>query len=171
MKTSALIQSLARWISEIATWMMWRCFKAEGKPSLLLTGLPWTLLLGSFSPQLSPSPSSPRVFSRPSLSLSLSIWHPEMNRCCHRDSCSLSAFKQTVSTGITFTGDLPVWGEVISRSLLCPVRCGWTRPVIQLRNMTSHMCRPHAIETDSSCSIAHSNPALHWIIAFISFYW
>lgn len=115
MKTSALIQSLSRWISEIATRMICRCFKAKGKSSLLLksTNLPFTLYC-TFSHHLSSSTSFIPVSLSLPHSLFLSIWHPEMNRCCHGDSCSLSAFKPTVSKRITFTGNLPVCGEVMS---------------------------------------------------------
>lgn len=123
MKTSVLIQSLARWISEIATTMIWRCFK--GKSSLLLKTPISHLLFTELSLIISLSLTHTiSFFISPSFALFSSLWHPEMNRCCHRDSCSLSAFKQTVGKRITSTGNLPVWGEVISHSLLCPVRVG-----------------------------------------------
>lgn len=152
--------------------MIWRCFKAQGKSSLLpehththtrrspissFTGLSLPIRLLSVSFYLSLIPSF----------FSLS-WHPEMNRCCHRDSCSLSAFKQTVSKGITFTGNLPVWGEVIGIILLCPVRTGaGARPVTQVRNMTLCMWRPHASSPSQRSRLHIQNQTLLWITELI----
>lgn len=140
MKTSVLIQSLARWISEIATPMIWICFKAKGKSSQLSehTNLPFTLYWASSNISLLVRLLSLRFFIPPR-SPFFSVWHPEMNRCCHWESCSLSAFKQTVSKRITFTGNLPVWGEVISVSLLCPAHTG--RPTLWLMlGIWPHTC-------------------------------
>lgn len=160
MKTSALIQSLSRWISEIATRMIWRCFKAKGKSSLLLksTNLPFTLYC-TFSHHLSSSSSFIPVSLSLPHSLFLSIWHPEMNRCCHWDSCSLSAFKQTVSKRITFTGNLPVWGEVISSGLLCSVQ----PRLWQKWGIWPHSWRCEESHTLLYCTI-HSNCMPLWVI-------
>lgn len=115
MKTSVLIQSLARWIftkllprwSEDVSKLRLNPFvHAHRSPLRLFAGLALRISHHPSASSLPVSLSLPR-------SLFSCVWHPEMNRRCHRDSCSLSAFKQTVSNRITFTGNLPVWGEGI----------------------------------------------------------
>lgn len=165
MKTSVLIQSLARWISEIATTMIWRCFKAKGNVAycwsapishLLFTGL-------SLSISLHPPPLS--LFLYPSL---VPSFFPPSDTLRWIDAVTETLVACQLLNKQLAKGSLSQetsQSEVRwSSALACYVSSVYVNahPVTEVRNMTSRV-------PDSCLIILYDTFKPLWIIEFIRF--